>query len=45
MAKYLNDYTFYVHNLGRFYSVFIIKSLILNNNIIITPLWKDNSII
>ena len=29
----LNGYTFYVHNLGRFDSVFIIKSLILNDQI------------
>jgi hypothetical protein len=34
----LNGYTFYVHNLGRFDSIFIIKSLILNENILITPI-------
>lgn len=45
MVNDLDGYTFYVHNLGRFDSVFIIKSLILNDNIIITPIWKDNSII
>jgi len=26
----LNNYTFYVHNLGRFDSIFIIKSLVKN---------------
>ena len=45
MDKILDGYTFYVHNLGRFYSVFIIKSLILNQLINITPVWKDNTII
>ena len=41
----LNGYTFYAHNLGRFDSIFIIKSLILNKNIEIIPIWKDNSIL
>jgi hypothetical protein len=41
----LNNYTIYAHNLGRFDSLFIIKSLILNKNIKITPVWKDNSIL
>ena len=41
----LNDYTLYIHNLGRFDSVFIIKSLLLNKDINITPIWKDNSIL
>lgn len=45
MNRMLNGYTFYVHNLGRFDSVFIIKSLVLKNNISITPIWKDNAII
>lgn len=40
-----NGYTFYIPNLGRFDSIFIIKSLILNKNIEITPIWKDNSIL
>jgi hypothetical protein len=37
MSKKLDGYTFYVHNLGRFDSVFILKSLILNNFIDVTP--------
>ena len=41
----LNGYTFYIHNLGRFDSVFIIKSLILNKDVTIVPVWKDNSIL
>ena len=41
----IDGYTFYVHNLGRFDSIFIIKSLILNKNFFITPIWKDNCII
>jgi len=45
MAQSLNGYTFYVHNLGRFDSLFIIKSLILNNTFELTPIWKDNSIV
>ena len=40
-----NGYTFYAHNLGRFDSLFVIKSLILNKNIEITPVWKDNAIL
>ena len=43
--KQLNGYTFYVHNLGRFDSIFIIKSLTLNTDINIVPVWKDNSIL
>ena len=43
--KELNGYTFYAHNLGRFDSVFIIKSLIINENISLTPIWKDNTMI
>lgn len=43
--KKLDGYTFYAHNLGRFYSVFIIKYLISNNKINIAPIWKDNSIL
>jgi len=45
MNDELNGYTFYVHNLGRFYLIFIFKSLILNKNISMTPIWKDNAII
>ncbi len=45
MNPNLDGYTFYVHNLGRFDSVFILKSLIINKNINITPIWKDNSIL
>lgn len=41
----LKDYTIYVHNLGRFDSIFIIKSLIFNKEISIIPTWKDNSIL
>ena len=41
----LDGYTIYIHNLGRFDSVFIIKSLIINKEITIVPLWKDNSIL
>lgn len=43
--KNLNGYTFYVHILGRFYSIFIIKALILSDKFSITPVWKDNSIL
>ena|ERR1700742_96496 len=45
MNNDLNGYTIYIHNLGRFYSIFILKSLILNPNINLVPLWKDNSIL
>lgn len=45
MNQDLNDYTIYVHNLGRFDSIFILKSLNLNENITLTPLWKDTSIL
>jgi len=45
MNPNFNGYTFYVHNLGRFDSVFIIKSLITNKSIKLIPIWKDNSII
>jgi len=41
----LNDYTFYAHNLGRFYSIFILKSLSLNDKFKLTLIWKDNSIL
>lgn len=34
-----------MHNLGRFYSIFILKSLVLNKDISISPVWKDNSIL
>jgi len=43
--KNLNGYTFYVHNLGRFDSVFIIKALTKDKDFIISPIWKDNSIL
>lgn len=36
---------FYVHNLGRFDSVFILKSLILNEKIKLTPIWKDTALL
>ena len=45
MKSFLTGYTFYIHNLGQFYSIFIIKSLVLNNDMIITPIWKENAII
>jgi len=45
MNPKLNGYTFYAHNLGRFDSIFIIKALIENKNIKLTPIWKDNSIL
>ena len=45
MSKSLNEYTFYLHNLGRFDAVFIIKSLILLENVSIVPIWKDNAIL
>lgn len=41
----LNGYTFYAHNLGRFYSIFILKSLVLNNKFKLTPIWKDTGIL
>jgi len=37
--KELNNYTFYAHNLGRFDSIFIIKSLILNKNLEVEPIY------
>ena len=43
--KDLNGYTFYAHNLGRFDSIFILKSLILDSDIELTPIWKDNAIL
>lgn len=43
--KNLDGYTFYVHNLGRFDAVFIIKSLISNKNISLIPIWKDNTML
>jgi len=43
--KNLNEYTFYVHNLGRFDSVFIIKALTKNQFFSVTPIWKDNAIL
>lgn len=43
--KELNGYTFYVHNLGRFDSIFIIRSLVSNKNFKLTPIWKDTGIL
>lgn len=40
-----DKYTFYVHNLGRFDSLFLIKALVSDENYKIRPIWKDNSII
>jgi hypothetical protein len=45
MNNKLDGYTLYAHNLGRFDSVFIIKALMLNKDITLTPIWKDNSIL
>ena len=45
MNPSLDGYTFYAHNLGRFDSIFILKSLMLENDIEITPTWKDNTVI
>lgn len=45
MNNNLNGYTFYVNNLGRFYSIFILNSLILLENVSIVPVWKDNAIL
>lgn len=45
MNKTLNGYIIYVHNLGRFDSIFIIKSLAINKDISIKPIWKDDSIL
>ena len=45
MNHNLNGYTIYAHNLGRFYSVFILKSLILNPKLSLKPIWKDNAIL
>jgi len=41
----LDGYTIYTHNLGRFDSVFIIKALLLKNNVELIPVWKDNAIL
>ena len=41
----LNGYTFYAHNLGRFDSIFILKSLVLSNKFKVTPIWKDTGIL
>ena len=43
--KSLNNYTFYVHNLGRFDSIFILKALIKNKDFKIIPVWKDIGIL
>lgn len=45
MNPKLDGYTFYAHNLGRFDAIFIIKSLVTNKNIKLSPVWKDNSIV
>jgi len=41
----IDGYTFYAHNLGRFDSVFILKSLVTNKYFSLIPIWKDNSLI
>ena len=41
----LDGYTIYVHNLGRFDSIFILKALITNKDITLIPEWKENSIL
>lgn len=43
--KDLNNYTFYIHNLGRFYSIFILKALTKNKDFVVSPIWKDNAIL
>lgn len=43
--KDLNNYTFFAHNLGRFDSVFILKSTGLRKEYKIDSIWKDNEII
>lgn len=45
IKKNLDGYVFYVHNLGRFDSVFILKALSKNSYFTINPTWKDNSIL
>lgn len=45
MSHDLDGYTIYIHNLGRFDSIFILKSLILMKEITLTPIWKDNGIL
>jgi len=41
----LDGYTIYAHNLGRFDSLFIIKALLLNKDVELIPIWKDNAIL
>lgn len=41
----VDDYTFYIHNLGRFDSVFLIKSLYNKKGYKLDITWKDNSIL
>ena len=43
--KEINGFTFYAHNLGRFDAVFLIKTCILLEDIVIKPKWKDNKIL
>ena len=43
--KNLDGYTFYVHNLGRFDSIFIIKALTKINSFTVILIWKDNAIL
>ena len=45
MNNELDGYTIYAHNLGRFDSIFILKSLILNSEFKLTPIWKDTGIL
>jgi hypothetical protein len=43
--KDLDGYVFYAHNLGRFDSLFIIKSSVYMKGYVIDPIFKDNKII
>jgi hypothetical protein len=43
--KNLHKYTFYIHNMSRFDSVFILKVLARCNLYKITPMWKDAKLI
>ena len=40
----LNGFTFFAHNLGRFYALFLIKAAVSMEDIKIYPNWKDNTI-
>lgn len=44
--KVRNNYTFYAHNLGRFDSVFVLKSLgLLGSNYKVTASWQENDLL